>query len=470
MSPLNSIQHQADMMNRTNNTVSLQDMEELVKKRNGNVIHLDMLKSQSLRLLKTQMMENKDSESTIQDLNKIVKEWEPKLATVTLFIRWSQHGRRHFNNDSISVLYTMAQQCNFNCMSLLNSFKTYYFISASQRRMLLPFGFQFHFAKTKGLQPSYCSKIGKALNGLKLSIAYLHNQVECDHNLMGSIGMKRKAPDNDKEQAHSGRITRKFYMEQVVHESLPLFRCHTPKAFGLRLWKEIEHRFLAFHVVKGIFQHNLDQRTKDVDYLAYSFMTLSPCKERSDFIDVLARICLQCKDKNIIIAIDFRKLWSHKHEYPQGLYKFSQHYNESQDLVVFKIQEIFSYFRSMKTNLLKYCSSIDNAVWWNTICANVYRHWLDLRKNDSIKDKLKISSNTCSQSSTSINLSTQSSKYNQKTSNTSTNNLTRSDTLRELPNILGLVGMCEIQKQINLEGKMSRILVFVKNQTNLQIL
>ena len=47
------------------------------------------------------MIDTRETESTMENLNKIIKEWEPKLATITLFIRWARHGTRHFNNDSI---------------------------------------------------------------------------------------------------------------------------------------------------------------------------------------------------------------------------------------------------------------------------------------------------------------------------------------------------------------------------------
>ena len=88
-------------MNTGQNTVSLGDMEELCEQNKGEIIRIDALRKHSLRLLKNQMIETRETESTMENLNKIIKEWEPKLATITLFIRWARHGTRHFNNDSI---------------------------------------------------------------------------------------------------------------------------------------------------------------------------------------------------------------------------------------------------------------------------------------------------------------------------------------------------------------------------------
>ena len=56
------------------------------------------------------MIETRETESTMENLNNIIKELELKLATITPFVIWDQHGTRNFNNDSISdrwVLYSL---------------------------------------------------------------------------------------------------------------------------------------------------------------------------------------------------------------------------------------------------------------------------------------------------------------------------------------------------------------------------
>ena len=72
---------------------------------------------------------------------KLQKEWGPKIPTVSLFIRWSKVSKRHFNNDSISLLKTIARQCTMSAVDLLEKVKTYRVCPPSKTDRLKPFFF-----------------------------------------------------------------------------------------------------------------------------------------------------------------------------------------------------------------------------------------------------------------------------------------------------------------------------------------
>src|SRR5210317_7462 len=137
------------------------------------------------------------------DEAKLQKEWGPKIPTVSLFIRWSKVSKRHFNNDSISLLKTIASQWTMSAVDFLEKVKTYRVCPPSKADRLKPFFFRMHFAKKKNSQTTTKElvpinrKIDEVIVGLKLTCCLLEEEMSVNSgSIMSKSGrnISRSAP------------------------------------------------------------------------------------------------------------------------------------------------------------------------------------------------------------------------------------------------------------------------------------
>ena len=178
---------------------------------------------------------------------------------------------------------------------------------------------------------------------------------------------------------------------EISTNAEPIIRSHLPDCFEKRVWLEIEHRYLAFHMVKLLFCVSLrDSQISYQQLLAYSYTMLSPCRERNDFLFVLVQLKLHYptvadieEDKEF-----FRDIWDNREDRPLALY--DKVFNERNTIDEYEgISRIFNCFSGQtRQKLMQDVGEKQRDEWWDCIGANACRHWLCMSKQSTLKQRL----------------------------------------------------------------------------------
>jgi hypothetical protein len=359
-------------------------------------------------------MANGKSKSKILDddmlekkINEVVDLWKPQFPTVALYVRWASHAKRDFNRDSISLLHTVADQSGVSAIIFLDQVKSYRFTPGGG-----PYGLKFTFATVKkkggkGLEKTYNKKVDGVVQGLKLTISYLEHQFVTNGCAFGKAGMKRKSErvevtHNKKTSTINRRVTEDQDFDlggDMKFRSEALIKTHLSTTFVTRLWMEIEHRFLAFHVVKFIFGNATVDYVADAHFLEFSYRLLAPCRERYNFLDVLCNLCLMFADKDSIEVRkeEIRGFW-HSRKGDNVAQRFIAYSRPSLTLCADKkkceaFNQLFGQFRlrtSMNYSPEAVRQNPNSNMWWDCIRANCFRHYLDMPRCNLMKAQVAI--------------------------------------------------------------------------------
>eukprot|EP00980_Cylindrotheca_fusiformis_P001733 scaffold400_cov78-Cylindrotheca_fusiformis.AAC.1 len=119
-----------------------------------------------------------------------------------------------------------------------------------------------------------------------------------------------------------------------------------------RVWLELEHRVLAYHIVRMVIHstnHGSSFKKRGINatnILSLSFAALSPCKDRRYFVDVLAKLCLVIVNKDLVKNHpSFKDVWSARQDNPQALIEVANAVNLPDEEIVRKVNTVFQYLR-----------------------------------------------------------------------------------------------------------------------------
>ena len=111
----------------------------------------------------------------------------------------------------------------------------------------------------------------------------------------------------------------------MKHKSQPMLAHHMTQSFIHRVWLEIELQFLAFNLLQFAFSVCIKEYLSDEDVLEFSFHAFSGCGRMLDFLNVLATICLQCKNEESFRSRKsiFQNIWDKRESEKQALYNYA---------------------------------------------------------------------------------------------------------------------------------------------------
>ena len=328
-----------------------------------------------------------DREPTEEELREAELKWAPKLPIIAMFFRWCTRGPRHFNSESISIIHTIAQQCNMDPVDLLQKMRIFYFVAATDKNKCGPFGFLVFYAITPEGDPGYDPDIQQSIHLLKVAYLYLERSMVVEKGICGKVGYRKTA-----NQTNTVGYSMKGGKDiQIV----PVAKSYVPEYFEGRIQKITEHRTLAFEVITYILKFHINKAvfiTQQHSILTFSYQVLAPCKERRDFVTVLAYLCMRCPNAAEIRAQEiFKQAWEERHSNPLLIYQYA--FNSLNAVEPYEyINSIFAFFRAHNRNrsVCKYKNAEEEEFYWKTIQAQVFRHWLSFHAQQDLRMRLSV--------------------------------------------------------------------------------
>eukprot|EP00980_Cylindrotheca_fusiformis_P006719 scaffold1399_cov109-Cylindrotheca_fusiformis.AAC.3 len=345
-----------------------------------------------------------------QRCHQIVSQWEPKFPTIALYVRWAKQSCRDYNMDCISLLNTLADQAGTTPLRFLHAIRYYRWETKSKRcNKPCAFGFSLQFAQkntrndgkkatddnaTKGKGGTVSvDKIEKFLIGIKISCCLLNSKMESGRvTTMASTGYrKKKKEDSDVIDFEVVAGSRK-----ESYTGVPRFQTHMLQSFVARVWLEVEFRFLAYEIVKYIFQNMLIQKKafndKELDYddelYGMSIRILNNCKERRMGIQVLCNMCIAFGNIRQVYQFcrELKMFWDDRDSdrMPGRFRDFAASkagYTDPSSTMK-KIQQVFDLFRLEKRvsrNIVP-----KDKLWFDVIKASTYRYLLVIRRTKEV--------------------------------------------------------------------------------------
>ena len=188
----------------------------------------------------------------------------------------------------------------------------------------------------------------------------------------------------------------KNHVSVVSH---PAVEFHTQSSLLNRLWKSINHRWLAFYLTEHLFREDQIQWSYR-DSLIYSFQMMAPCGPgRYEFLSPLAGYCLRFCTPEAIESNRTRlqEVWND----PTTFFSFgntclSQFSSEAQSRI------IAACFEELRSNIATNCKQIsyhkDSSLnrRWTILRAYIFHFWLDSTSNNFLKSTIAKGTSTLS--------------------------------------------------------------------------
>ena len=328
---------------------------------------------------------------TQEELIKLIRAWEPQRDIICLYVRWARQLRRNFNMDSIATLLCLSRQTGYTPVDFLRKVKTL-FVRKNQKAV---YGLTFHFIipNRKDIDRD---RLNKEFLGLSVTLCLLQEQVTDSPGILGKNGMRQSGPRLARPMNIDMDGNNKNHVSVVSH---PAVEFHTQSSLLNRLWKSINHRWLAFYLTEHLFREDQIQWSYR-DLLIYSFQMMAPCGPgRYEFLSPLAGYCLRFCTPEAIESNRTRlqEVWND----PTTFFSFgntclSQFSSEAQSRI------IAACFEELRSNIATNCKQIsyhkDSSLnrRWTILRAYIFHFWLDSTSNNFLKSTIAKGTSTLS--------------------------------------------------------------------------
>lgn len=138
-----------------------------------------------------------DEKITNQEIQRLEKDHAPTFSTLAFFLRVAKRRTTNFNNDSIALLRTVADQLKMKPVELLLGFKSYRL--SKPKGKFAPFGVKMGFAKHTNNEISTCEAAENVVASLQLTYHILEKQLnDSSSKTLIAIG-RRQDPKQPEE-------------------------------------------------------------------------------------------------------------------------------------------------------------------------------------------------------------------------------------------------------------------------------
>ena len=323
-----------------------------------------------------------DSTLTQDELIKLIRAWEPQRDIICLYVRWARQLRRNFNLDSIATLLCLSRQCDYTPVDFLRKVKTVY-VHKNQKAA---YGITFHF-ETPHRQDIDRERLNKEFLGLSVTLSLLREQVTVSSSILGKTGMRQAGPRTAYAMGIpiDGGNNTKQCATVMAH---PTIEFHTQHSLLNRIWKSVNHRWLALYLTEHLFREtNVPWSYQSA--LVFSFQMMAPCGPgRFEFLSPLVGYCLRFRNKDSIELKqkELQTIWKEPSSFmTYGNTCLSQFSNEAKSRVII---ECYQDLHSEIPNTSKKISYNRDCTWqrrWTMLRAYIFHFWLDSATNSTIK-------------------------------------------------------------------------------------
>ena len=182
--------------------------------------------------------ENNDIQLTQDELIQLIQSWEPQRDIICLYVRWARQLRRNFNLDSLATLLCLSRQCNYTPIDFLRKVKTLSILR--DRKAIYGVSFVFDIPNRKDIKNR--DRLSKEFQGLSVTLALLQEQVTESPSILGKTKMRQSGP----REVYRMNIPVNGNSDQPASMAAhPTIEFHTQSSLLSRIWKSINHRWLA---------------------------------------------------------------------------------------------------------------------------------------------------------------------------------------------------------------------------------
>jgi hypothetical protein len=344
----------------------------------------EILKKFQLAIQRVSSEHGADNEFSLtqDELIRLIRAWEPQRDIICLYVRWARQLRRNFNLDSIATLLCISRQCDYTPIDFLRKVKTL----SVHKNQKAAFGITFHF-EIPTRQDIDRERLNKEFLGLAVTLSLLQQQVTLSSSILGKTGMRQSSP----RSAYAMRIpiegddTKRKNATIVAH---PTIEFHTQTSLLNRIWKSINHRWLALYLTEHLFRE-INVPWSYHNALVFTFQMMAPCGPcRFEFLSPIVGYCLRFPTQE---SIELKRkhlqtIWKDPSSFMSyGLICLSQFATEV------KAQIIVSCFQDLRSEIPTTSKKISynrDSTWlrrWTILRAYIFHFWLDSASNSTIK-------------------------------------------------------------------------------------
>ena len=367
MSP---IPEDMSLANVTGLSLSDKQSQEILKK-----FHL------AIKRVSSEHGTDKDFSLTQDELIKLIQAWEPQRDIICLYVRWARQLRRNFNLDSIATLLCLSRQCDYTPVDFLRKVKTLYV----HRNLKAAFGITFHF-EIPHRQDIDRERLNKEFLGLSVTLSLLQEQVTTSSSILGKTGMRQSSPRSAYAMGIPIEgISAKPSATVVAH---PTIEFHTQNSLLNRIWKSINHRWLALYLTEHLFRETNVQWSYQ-NALVFSFQMMAPCGPcRFEYLSPLVGYCLRfpTQESMELKRKQLQSIWKEPSSFmAYGNTCLSQFSTEV------KARVIVTCYHDLQSEIATTAKKISyhrDCTWqrrWTILRAYIFHFWLDSASNNTIK-------------------------------------------------------------------------------------
>ncbi|MFM8622266.1 MAG: hypothetical protein ACKOB3_02655, partial [Holophagaceae bacterium] len=358
---------------------------------------------QQCQFLLNKVCNNKEKVLPLEEVVKIVQEWQPQREILCLYLRIARKLPGDFHLDSISTLLCISKLCGFNPVGFLKKTKSLVIKPASTGR----YGSTYTF-NTVSTKRTDKETINRKFVGLSLTLSLLEHSVANSCGVISRNGMRSSTTREPIKKlinlGDAGDASPSPPNKNFIFETMPTHEFHKRASLIHRLWLSINHRWMSFHLVKSLFETKEDCALGVIDddsMLVYSFMMHSGYgKSRFDFLDPMVGICFRFTSIADIEANRTRlnQLWLN----PSNFVRFGNNclqrdsYERKVSILVDTFQELHSFPRILPYN----GKSTDESRRWLMLRGYIFFYWLKRESCNGIRleveSRLKVTLRTTS--------------------------------------------------------------------------
>ena len=325
--------------------------------------------------------ENNDIQLTQDELIQLIQSWEPQRDIICLYVRWARQLRRNFNLDSLATLLCLSRQCNYTPIDFLRKVKTLSILR--DRKAIYGVSFVFDIPNRKDIKNR--DRLSKEFQGLSVTLALLQEQVTESPSILGKTKMRQSGP----REVYRMNIPVNGNSDQPASMMAhPTIEFHTQSSLLSRIWKSINHRWLALYVTEHLFRE-ADVPWSYDDALIYTFQMMAPCGPgRYEFLSPLVGYCLQFQTEESIASkrTRLRQIWND----PPSFLSYGNTFT-TQFTTEAKARVITTCFQELNAEIhpnFKQISYHRDCSWlrrWTMVRAYVFHFWLESVSNSTLK-------------------------------------------------------------------------------------